>query len=252
MTRLPDQPALAGTGARRAGAPGGLAAEFGLTLAGGGAVTLLLAGLLADGPAVAASVALYVLGGLLAATGMQRGYPHADLGLCNAITLVRLGLISGLVPLVAVPGEVDAGGMWLAFGAAALSLALDGVDGWAARRARLASDFGARFDMEVDSLFALLLALAAWRMGQAGPWVLALGLPRYAFWGATRLWPWLAAALPPRLSRKVVCVVQIGALVAFLLPPVPRDLLTVAALVAIAGVAWSFLSDIRVLRARRP
>jgi phosphatidylglycerophosphate synthase len=38
-------------------------------------------------------------------------------------------------------------------------LALDGLDGWLARRFGLASAYGARFDMEVDGFLILVLAL---------------------------------------------------------------------------------------------
>ena len=41
--------------------------------------------------------------------------------------------------------------------------ALDGVDGWLARRSGIASAFGARFDMEIDALLILVLAVLAWR-----------------------------------------------------------------------------------------
>ena len=47
-----------------------------------------------------------------------------------------------------------------------LLLALDGLDGWAARRQGLVSAFGARFDMEVDALLILALAGARRRPRQ--------------------------------------------------------------------------------------
>ena len=59
--------------------------------------------------------------------------------------------------------------------AAAAGLAatvLDGLDGWLARRAGMASAFGARFDVEVDALLIQALAILTWRYGKAGPWVL--------------------------------------------------------------------------------
>ena len=58
---------------------------------------------------------------------------------------------------------------------------LDGVDGWLARRHRIASAFGARFDMEIDALLILALSVLAWRHEKAGAWVVASGLLRYAF-----------------------------------------------------------------------
>ena len=69
-------------------------------------------------------------------------------------------------------------GSWLV---ATLTALLDAVDGALARRSGLASDFGARFDMETDAAFTLVLCALVLQAGQAGPWVLAAGLMRYAF-----------------------------------------------------------------------
>ena len=40
-----------------------------------------------------------------------------------------------------------------------VALALDGVDGWVARRTRTVSALGARFDMEVDAFLVLMLSV---------------------------------------------------------------------------------------------
>ena len=39
----------------------------------------------------------------------------------------------------------------------------------------MASAFGARFDMEIDALLILVLAILAWQHDKAGAWVLAVG-----------------------------------------------------------------------------
>ena len=148
------------------------------------APVLTLGGQMSMVPGLPLSLTIYGLGVLVAAIGMHRSYPHAELGLCNLVTLIRLALTASLAALFVAPAPVAAVEMWHAFGVALTALLLDGVDGWAARRAGLASRFGARFDLEVDSVFALTLALLAWRTGEAGPWVLALGLPRYLFMAA--------------------------------------------------------------------
>ena len=85
----------------------------------------------------------------------------------------------------------------LAVALAASVAVLDGVDGWLARRTRMASAFGARFDMETDAALILVLAVLAWQFGRAGAWVLACGLLRYAFVGAGVLWPWLRSPCRP-------------------------------------------------------
>src|SRR3954453_4387459 len=100
--------------------------------------------------------------------------------------------------------------------AAALGLSatlLDGVDGWLARRAGTASRFGARFDVEIDTLLMLTLAIVAWGHAKAGPWVVLTGLLRYLFLWAGSIWAWIGAPLAPTVRGRVICVVQIGALI---------------------------------------
>ena len=207
-------------------------------LAAGGSVLLA-------GP-VPAAVAL-ALGGYLAGLALvlalfRRGYPHDRPGLCNTVTLARLALAAALLaPLVggAAPGAVAL--------VALVALALDGADGWLARRERLVSDFGARLDMEVDSALALILAANAWAAGSVGPAVLLLGLPRYLFAGGMLRWRWLDGPLPPSLARKAVCVVQIGALVVLQLPGLPGGWAEALVWAVLGLLGWSFGRDIRHL-----
>lgn len=220
---------------------------FTLSVLGGLPVVAALGMLFGDVPGTGLAVTLFLAGMGVAGLWMHRVYPHDVLGLCNLITVGRLALTASIAALVVAPVPPSTSLFWGAFAVAVLALSLDGVDGWAARRARLASRFGARFDMEVDSLFALVLAVVAYQSGQAGPWVLALGLPHYLFLAAGAIWPWLNRELPDSLSRKAVCVLQIGTLVAFLVPILPAWLLTAAAALAAVALIWSFLRDIRLL-----
>ena len=52
----------------------------------------------------------------------------------------------------------------------------DGLDGWLARRLRLISSFGARFDVEVDALLLVILATLVWQAGPVRAWGPAVGL----------------------------------------------------------------------------
>lgn len=182
-----------------------------------------------------------------AAWQLRRYHPHALLGLANVITLVRLALVSLLViPLVAgIPAPVAI------IVVAVIALSLDGVDGWLARRQRLSSEFGARFDMEVDSAFALVLALLAVIVNGASPLVVLLGIPRYLFGLASLALPWLNAELPPRFSRKVVCVVQLIVLIAVQSPWFAGALGTLVVAATVAALLWSFGRDILWLRRTR-
>jgi phosphatidylglycerophosphate synthase len=183
-----------------------------------------------------------VVSGIVAvAVGGERG--SAVFGLANQVTLLRAGLVC------LVGGALLAGGSlaplgWSLAGLAATALSLDAVDGWLARRFALASEFGARFDLEIDALLILILAVLVWQSGRAGPWVLLIGLLRYAFVVAGRLLPWLRRALPPSRRRQAVCVQQGITLLLCLLPPVGPVLASLGAATALLALLASFAGDI--------
>lgn len=184
----------------------------------------------------------------IAAAGLSR----TGFGICNHVTLLRLALACLLAGVVAVPGLLDLPPVgYAALGIALLALALDGLDGWLARRRGEASAFGARFDMEVDAALILVLAVLAWLGDKAGAWVLALGLMRYGFVAGAALWPWLAAPLPESFRRKAVCVLQVAVLAALLAPLVTPPISGALALAALAALGWSFAVDILWLWTRR-
>ncbi|MEM0937355.1 MAG: CDP-alcohol phosphatidyltransferase family protein [Pseudomonadota bacterium] len=189
-------------------------------------------------------VAFYASASAVAWGMLQRAYPHTVLGLCNGVTQLRLLLLSGIIALLLSPELVG----WPVVVLSAIALSLDGVDGWLARREGLVSEFGARFDMEVDSALALTLALGALVYGAVGPAVLVLGLARYVFWGASQVLPWLNGPLDDRFSRKVICVLQIGTLVVLQAPDLPPLLAHSLTFVIVGALAWSFGRDILLLR----
>jgi phosphatidylglycerophosphate synthase len=194
------------------------------------------------GPVPAAllvAMAGYVAFTLLALRLMQRGYPYADLGLCNLVTLLRLALATALLAPLLAPASG-----WAVIGVALAALALDGVDGWLARRDRHVSAFGARLDVEVDAALSLILALNALASGTVGSVVLLLGLPRYAFMAAALLLPQLARPLPERFDRKLVCVVQIAVLIALQAPVVDGAVALALVMGTACALAWSFGRDV--------
>lgn len=224
-------------------------------LMAGAAALAMLAVPLASDPALGAFFALraeLLYGGiaLLILFGIAAHAPHRRFGSANTVTLSRIVLICLLAALMgtAVP---DADCLWLIAGLAVLSLALDGVDGWAARRSGLVSRFGARFDMEADAFFVLVLSVLVWQWGRVGGWVLLIGAMRYPYVLAGAVWPWLRAPVPDSFARKAVCVVQSLVLIACLLPPVSVDLAAVLAAGALALLLWSFGRDIIWLWRRR-
>ena len=184
-----------------------------------------------DAAYLAKTVAVFVTVAAVVLFGLPRHHPFASFGAANQVTLVRGVLVALLAGLI---GErSDTGAPLLAVLLATTVAVLDGVDGWLARRTGMTSDFGARFDMEMDAALILVLAVLAWLFGKVGIWVLFGGLLRYAFVGAGRVLPWLRNPLPPNARRRVSAVVQMVALIVTLAPVVP-----------IAAVSLSFLLDI--------
>jgi len=212
----------------------------------------VLAALPFESPAACAGLGLYVLVAALAVERLTPFHPHAAFGLANAITLFRAG---GAVPIAALalePAILAGKGAWMALGGAALLLALDGVDGRIARRSGLASRFGARFDLEVDAFLILALAALAWGLGKAGPWILGIGLLRYAFVAAGWIVPALARPLPPSNRRRAVCALQILVLGLLLAPPLVPPASGALAAAAFAVLILSFAVDVAWLLRHAP
>ncbi|CUX80484.1 MAG: Phosphatidylglycerophosphate synthase [Roseibaca calidilacus] len=249
MTR-PDKP-FGTTVAPQALRQAWVAVAAGLPLAAGGAFGLASHGG-AEHAAVAALLAACMVlpAGVLVLRGFQRlAYPHARLGMCNIVTLMRGAVIAALAGLLAVPDALAVLGYPLA-ALAALVLALDGVDGWAARRAGLASHFGARLDVETDVAFALVMAALAVALDKVGPWFLLLGLLRPIFLLGGLVWPWLHGPLAPSQRRRFVAGLQMGGQVCLLLPVLSGALAQGLGLAILTVVLASFLYDIRSLHAQ--
>ncbi|MFN3525054.1 MAG: CDP-alcohol phosphatidyltransferase family protein [Paracoccus sp. (in: a-proteobacteria)] len=189
-----------------------------------------------------AAVAMAAFAGVGVTVGVlvRRRYPYAQFGACNLVTLIRAALVCVL--LGALAQGLAAG--WSVALVATLALGLDGVDGWLARRSGLASGFGARFDIEVDSALALILSLHVLAGSAVGAEVLVLGLLRYAYVAAGVALPLLRGKLPPSQRRRIVCVIQIAALIVLLTPLPDGGQAIVLARLAALALIWSFAVDI--------
>ncbi|HXD73833.1 MAG TPA: CDP-alcohol phosphatidyltransferase family protein [Vicinamibacterales bacterium] len=170
-------------------------------------------------------------------------------GIANSVTTVRAVLT--LLVALAIAKSPAPSAAWFAVGAAVAATALDGVDGWAARRFGQASAFGARFDMEVDAALIMTLSVLAWKWDKAGAWVLLSGLLRYLFVAAGWIRPWMSRPLEPRRRRQTVCVIQIVALIVVVSPIAAPPLSTALAAAALAILGWSFAIDTSWLLHRR-
>jgi phosphatidylglycerophosphate synthase len=181
----------------------------------------------------------YLIGSLLALALMRGGYPHSLLGKGNLVTLFRLSVVAALLAPV-IGNKLP----WLLVFLAVGLLVLDGVDGRLARSEGRVSEFGARLDMEVDSIFSVVLALNAWAAGLTGIWVLLLAMPRYLFVAASWFLPWLNRPLPQSLARRVICVVQVACLIGLNAPIFPGWIIFLIAALAAGLLIWSFGRDI--------
>lgn len=210
-------------------------------------VCVLAAGLFAAGFRPIALVTGLAFGAalvLLTEWGLRRcGRPA--FGPADWITFARAALAGCAAELIAAGDRPVA---WLV-ALAGVALLLDGLDGQVARRTGTASEFGARFDMEVDAFLILLLSIPVSRA--LGPWVLAIGLMRYAFVAASWAMPWLTAPLYPSTARKVVAAVQGVTLVVAVSGVLPTALTFAAVASALAALTWSFGRDVGWLARHR-
>ena len=174
---------------------------------------------------------------------------HRHFGSANWVTTIRL---LGTLALPALAGY----GPSAVVACAIAVFALDGVDGWLARRQGLASEFGEYFDKEADALLMLVLCLLLHEAGRFGAWILLPGLLRYAFV------VFLMLARPPapkerrsRLGRWVFVAMTSALIAAF--TPFPRlyEPLVVAMTILLAASFARAVSDLyrpRALSAAAP
>ena len=178
---------------------------------------------------------------LIAIAFLGDNHPFARLGAANHITTARAVLVALVASL---PGEPRLPIVTAVAAAASLVVTvLDGVDGWLARRSAMASRFGARFDLEIDALLILVLALLAWEHGKAGPWIVLSGLLRYVFVAAGVVWPWLRYPLPSSRRRQTICVLQIVGLTLTIVPAITPPLSNLLAAITFVTLCYSFLVD---------
>ena len=155
-------------------------------------------------------------------------------GAANTVTSLRIGLCVVAALAVERLSPLLLGSLLL------LVFALDGLDGFIARRAAQESSFGARFDMEADAFFVLILSLLAWQRDVLGVWVLSAGWLRYAYVLCLAAVPARRHEQPrSRLGRWAFSLLVIGLVGVWWLPQ------PYASLLAASGTAAVWLSFIR-------
>ncbi len=174
-------------------------------------------------------------------------YPkHASdqpFGLANTVTLSRAILVSVFAGFIGHPQTVAESTLLIAI-IGTLALVLDGVDGWFARRTGTADPFGARFDMELDGFFILILCLLVIEAGRIGWWVLWAGLLRYLYVVLGLLLARLRQPLAPHKRRQAVAVIQTAALLICLPPLLGKPVEVVLLIIAVGLLTLSFAIDV--------
>jgi phosphatidylglycerophosphate synthase len=224
--------------------------QRGIELATAAALALTIVALLA----LATGLPIWRATGLAAAAILAFGWAflrsqEQRFGSANAVTFLRIGLaVSLLAQLAVAPDQLLT---WPITMIAAFAFALDAVDGWLARRRGLVTAWGARLDMDADAVLTAVLGLLLIGAGRVGAWVMLAALFRPLFVLAGRSWPWLNATLPPRLRRKLCCVLAI-VLLLVAAAPVAAPFAMPLALGAIGLLVGSFAMDVVWLARARP
>ncbi|MDI6024817.1 CDP-alcohol phosphatidyltransferase family protein [Corticibacterium sp. UT-5YL-CI-8] len=199
---------------------------------------------------IAAAISLaFIYGVVLKA--LPRG-AQGSFGYANTITALRTAMVCFVGAVVFFADGLGGSGQlaWILVLVASVAVALDGIDGYLARRFDEETAFGARFDMEIDALLILILSAAALILQKAGWWVLLIGLMRYIFVVAQHFFSDLRGDLLPSFGRKLVCVVQMGVLCLILAPWIYQPLASLLAGVALAALTYSFAMDVHFLMQR--
>ncbi|SDS90531.1 Phosphatidylglycerophosphate synthase [Brevibacterium siliguriense] len=223
------------------GVPGiGTGPLTGAVRSGTVAASLLAASAIASvilNPAVVTVLAAAAVTAIGVGPRLRRGRPWTP---ADTVTACRLALIVVCTcQIIHSPPGLN----WSAVIIGALALALDGVDGFVARRTQI-TEAGAGFDETVDALFVLILALALVPLW--GWWTALPGLYYYVFRCITAFRLRWQQRLPFSQMRKVVAAAQ-GILLITAGSPLAQAHEWVgfgAAGLALASLTWSFGRDI--------
>ena len=162
--------------------------------------------------------------------------PSGRFGWANAVTALRFALVAGAgIALHRANG-------WLYCAIMQLVFALDGIDGWLARKTRSQSPFGSHFDMETDAVLVLLLGVELYERGRLGAWAVVPGLLRYVYVVCLSVVPARGDVPRSTLGRRAFVALMIGFPLALIEPGLAG---TAAAAIGAALVAISFAISFR-------
>lgn len=96
-------------------------------------------------------------------------------GVANLITLFRFLMVLALPVLDVIFGNMPV------LVAGIVIVALDGVDGFAARKTNTVTKFGSHLDMETDALYIFTLTFMHWLNDITGFWLVLAGIIKYLY-----------------------------------------------------------------------
>jgi hypothetical protein len=191
-----------------------------------------------------AGTAYAVIGWAALADGLRRSGVRS-FGPAGRAALAKAALVGGVTALVVDTTDPKPDPVVAIVVLAAAVLVMTAIGG----RLAPATLFEARFTMEVEAFFVLVLS--AFVATTVGGWVLAIGGMRYVFVAAGRVLPWLRPPLPPRMLRRAVAAAQAVILTAVAAGVLPSPIAVVLTALALAALVGSFAEDIRWLRRNR-
>lgn len=175
--------------------------------------------------------------GMLVFVGRRAWTPSGRFGPANAVTALRFALIA------AAGAALHRENGWIYCALMQLVFALDGIDGWIARKTGCASPFGSHFDMENDAVLVLLLGVELYERGRLGAWAIVPGLLRYAYVLCLSVFPARKGDAPrSNLGRRAFVALMIGFPLAFIEPGLAG---TAAAAIGAGLIAISFAISFR-------
>jgi phosphatidylglycerophosphate synthase len=184
---------------------------------------------------------LFIPGAALVLLALPGSHRFIRMGPANHTTLVRGAMVALLAGMLGEQGTRSSS--TAAVIVSSTTMVLDGLDGWIARRSGMATQFGARFDMETDAAFVAVLSLLVWQADKAGAWVLLSGLMRYLFAGVVAMVPRLQRPVPASMRGKTIAVLQMIALVLALAPFCRQPLSQWVAAAGLMALVVSFCLD---------
>ncbi len=144
--------------------------------------------------------------------------PPAVLNVANLLTALRLALVPVFVAALMADGGHDPDWRFVAFGIFALASITDRLDGDIARRRGLVTALGTIADPIADKALTGVALIALSVLGELPWWMTIVILIRE--WGITllRLWVIRHGVIPASSGGKLKTVLQMAALMAFLVP----------------------------------